>query len=232
MHDSTHINHNNLNNMNNSPNFSWIDRVRIFDELANLEKQYLTELREANIKLFASEAKKLVDNSFDDFILAQEQTYTKDSLKGITDKKVLLAFTDIKTGYRRRMRDWVEAHPVDVTETKIPVEELEKKIPLHERAAFRHSVAALGIGTVSVVGMRILTGTSWVYLAELIVLAAAGHLYQRGKKIDDRRTEVMRRQQEIILRKKVTKAIREDLVRWIDTAEEENRNVLNSFNVE
>jgi hypothetical protein len=218
--------------MNNSSNFSRINRVRIFDELANLEKQYLTELREANIKLFASEAKKLVDNSFDDFILAQEQTYTKDSLKGITDKNVLLAFTDIKTGYRRRMRDWVEAHPVETAETEVSVEELEEKLPLHERAAFRHSVAALGIGTVSVVGLRILTGSSWVYLAELGVLAAAGHLYQRGKKIDEQRTEVMRHQQEVILRKKVAKAIREDLVRWIDTAEEENRNVLKSFNIE
>ena len=53
--------------MNNPSNFSRIDRVRIFDELANLEKQYLTELREANIKLFASEAKKLVDNLYQRF---------------------------------------------------------------------------------------------------------------------------------------------------------------------
>ena len=217
--------------MNMETNIGMLDRIQLFDELKNLKSQYLTTLDETNIQLFVSEAKRIVDNAFDDFILAQEQIYTKDSLRAITDKAQLLSFTDIRTGYRRQMRDWVEAHPIEVQKQDVPVEELESQIPLQDRAAFRRSVSALGIGTVGVIGLRILTGSNWAYWGELAVLAAAGHQYHVGKQKDDQRLAELRQQQIAHYRYKVVNAIQSDLEAWLDAAEQENINVLKTFNI-
>ena len=63
-----------------------IDRVSLKERVRELSKQYLREINDTYITLFANEAKKIVDNTFDDFVIAQETEYTSDSVHAITDK--------------------------------------------------------------------------------------------------------------------------------------------------
>jgi len=72
-------------------NIGKIDRTDIYDKLNKLSDSYLTDISEANISLFANESKKMLDNVFDDFIAAQEQLYTGDSISAISDKKSQVA---------------------------------------------------------------------------------------------------------------------------------------------
>ena len=49
-----------------------IDRVSLKERVRELSKQYLRDINDTYITLFANEAKKIVDNTFDDFVIAQE----------------------------------------------------------------------------------------------------------------------------------------------------------------
>ena len=82
---------------------SRFDRVAVYDQMQKLAERYLSKLDQNAIAIFAKEVKRIVDNSFDSFVISQESYYTGESLFAIKDKKHLLAFTDIKTGYRSQM---------------------------------------------------------------------------------------------------------------------------------
>ena len=83
-------------------NIGAMNRVAIYEQLQKLSKQYLSDIDETSIALFVSEAKKVVDRSFDNYVLSQEEFYTKDPVRSIKDKANLLAFTDIRSGYRQK----------------------------------------------------------------------------------------------------------------------------------
>jgi len=212
-------------------NIGKIDRTDIYDKLNKLSDSYLTDISEANISLFANESKKMLDNVFDDFIAAQEQLYTGDSISAISDKKAKLQFTDVQDGYRRQMQNWVENHPIEVNKQTISIDDLPEDIPLLERESFKRSMSALGIGTVVVVGLRFLTGTKWIYLGELAVMALSRQQYQVGKEIDVNRQKQMQKDWFDAKKRGVINQIKQELDVWLDAAEEENNRVLKTFNL-
>ena len=214
-----------------SLNIGMINRVLIHDKLHELSRLYLTEIDEANIILFANKAKEMVDNTFDDFIISQEQMYLGDSYHAIKDRAILLAFTDVQTGYRGQMQNWIEKNPIEVKEQIISINRLPTDLPIKEREALKRSMSALGIGTIGVVCLRFLTGVSWswISLIELAVMALSAQQYRIGKNIDDRRYEQF--QKTWIEREKINIVNRIDmeLGKWLDAAERENTRILKTF---
>lgn len=208
-----------------------INRILVFDKLQNLSEQYLTELQEAYIAMFAEEAKHLADITLDDFIHLQEQIYTSDSLRGIQDEEMLLAFTDLQTGYRRQMQNWVKKNPIEVKKQTISIDDLPEDIPMVERESFKRSMSTLGIGTLVVVGLRIMTGTKWIWLAELATIAASGKAYASGKVVDDERKKQQRENWVQSGKRSVVGSIKHDLDLWFDAAEKESVRILLSFNI-
>lgn len=217
--------------MNNNLSISRINRVAVYEKLQDLAEKYLTSFSESYINMFANEAKHIADNTLDDFIHALEKMYISDSLRGIKDDDILMAFTDAQTGYRRQMQKWTKANPIEVKKQTISIDNIPDDIPLLEREAFKRSMSALGIGTLVVVGLRFLTGTNWIWLAELATLAASGKAYASGKEIDDMKKKQMQENWIKVRKQKITGSIRHDLDAWFDAAEKENTRILESFNI-
>jgi hypothetical protein len=209
-------------------NIGAMNRVAIYEQLQKLSKQYLSDIDETSIALFVSEAKKVVDRSFDNYVLSQEEFYTKDPVRSIKDKANLLAFTDIRSGYRRQMQDWVEANPIEVKTLKISLDDMPAGISVKDREALRRSLSTFGVGTILVVGLKMLTGMNWLYWAELAVLGLASQQYKVGRDADTQRMQEIRKEH---LVRKIAHCIRHDLDGWLDKAEQENKKVLESFNL-
>lgn len=212
-------------------NTGMINRVLVHDKLHELSKQYLIEIGEANIALFANKAKTLVDNTFDDFIISQEQMYLGESYRAIKDRTILLAFTDVQTGYRRQMQNWIESNPVEVKKQTISINKLPTGLPLKDRESLKRSMSTLGVGTIGVVCLKFLTGISWSWigLVELAVMALSVQQYNVGKRMDDKRYEQF--QKEWIESEKINIVNRIDmeLGKWLDAAEQENTRILKTF---
>ena len=218
--------------MGNDIHIGKINRVAVFDELQNLSEQYLTEVHEEYIDMFVNEAKRIADNALDDFIFSQEEVYTADSLRRIKDQTVLMAFTDVQTGYRSQMRRWVESNPIEVKKQTISMDYMPEDIPMPEREAFKRAMIAFGIGTLVVIGLRIIIGSKWIWLAELATLAVSGTMYFSGKGKDDPNCksaqEVWMKSQKL----RIISNIKQDLDAWFDVAEQENDRILKTFNIE
>lgn len=218
--------------MEHNTNIDKINRIAVYDKLQNLSEKYLTGLQEAYLNIFANEAKRIADNTLDDFIHVQENIYTSDILRGIKDNARLLAFTDVQTGYRRQMQKWVKSNPIEVTKQTISIDNMPGNIPLVNQEAFKRSMTTLGIGTLGVVGLRFVTGTKWTWLAELAAFAASGKAYVSGKEIDDRKRKQLQEKWVRSRKLSIISSIKHDLDSWFDLAEKENRRILKSFNIE
>jgi hypothetical protein len=73
-----------------------------------------------------------------------------------------------------------------------------------------------------------LTGMNWLYWAELAVLGLASQQYKVGRDADTQRMQEIRKEH---LVRKIAHCIRHDLDGWLDKAEQENKKVLESFNL-
>lgn len=211
--------------------FETVNRVAIYDRLQELANDYLKELDESNILLFANQAKAMLDDEFDEFVIAQERIYTEDPIRAIKDKTAMLDFTDIQSGYRRQMQTWVNNHPVVVNSQRISVDDLPNFLPFQKRKAFRRSVSTLGIGTLLVVGLRALTHTDWIYLGELLVLALTGQQYMEGRKADDKTIRELQKKWYDSYKNRIVESIRRDLDGWLERAEQESARILKLYNL-
>lgn len=208
-----------------------IDRVSLKERVIELSNQFLREINNTYITLFANEAKKIVDNTFDDFVIAQEAKYTSETVHAITDKKALLEFTDAQNGYRRQMQDWVNEHPIEVKKQEISIDDLPAEIPFMERESLKRSMSTLGIGTMVVVGLKFLTGTNWLYLGELAILALSAQQYKVGAEADEKQMKLNMAKWIEAKKKSIINLVIRDLDRWLDEAEQENLRVMKSFNM-
>lgn len=208
-----------------------IDRVSLKERVIELSNQFLREINNTYITLFANEAKKIVDNTFDDFVIAQEAKYTSETVHAITDKKALLEFTDAQNGYRRQMQDWVNEHPIEVKKQEISIDDLPAEIPFMERESLKRSMSTLGIGTMVVVGLKFLTGTNWLYLGELAILALSAQQYKVGAEADEKQMKLNMAKWIKAKKKSIINLVIRDLDRWLDEAEQENLRVMKSFNM-
>lgn len=211
-----------------------IDKIRngsgcfdnIYDRFEKLAEQYLCEVDEANVTLFVNEAKRAVDEAFDDFVTMQEQTKIAE-LGG--KREALLAFTDIQTGYRSLMQKWQECNPIEVQKETMNVEQLPESIPFNEREAIKRSVASLGLGSIAVLGLRFLTGSSWLYLGELAVLGLSGQQYIAGQKEDGKMLAKKREMAKKKIKIGLMTAIKNDLEAWLQCAIAESERILQTF---
>lgn len=218
--------------MKNYLNIGKIDREKVFNELQDLAEKYLTRFQEAYINMFANEAKRIADNALDDFIFSQEEFYTSDTVRRIKDDALLLDFTDVQTGYRRQMQKWIQSNPIEVEIQTISMDDIPNDIPFMEREAIKRTMATFGIGTLVVSGLRFITGTNWIWLAELVTLVASGKSYLSGKELDDQKRKQMQETWFESDKLRIIGDIRHNLELWFDSAEKENARILRTFNLE
>jgi hypothetical protein len=181
--------------------------------------------------MFAKEAKRIADNTMDDFIHTHEQIFISDPLRRIKEDAVLMAFTDAQTGYRRQMNEWIKANPIKIKKQTISADNMPDDIPLIERESFKRTMSTLGVGTIVVIGLHIVTGAKWIWLAELATFAASGKAYFSGKKIDEIKRAEMQQKWVESCKKQIVISIKRDLGIWFDNAEKENTRILESFNI-
>lgn len=208
-----------------------IDRVALQDKINGIAKQYLGgALKEEDVALFVNEAKRVVDMVFDDYIIDVTAIYDGDGPMAIKDFDKRLAFTDISAGYRHSMRQWVENHPIKVEKRTISVDELPST-PLLQRKSVRDGLLSLGIGSIAVVGLRVITGSAWAWLAEMVVFAITAKAYNDGRiKESKERLEKMR----VLFnasRNALVGAIMQDINSWLDSAEAYSDELLRKFEV-
>ena len=83
-------------------------------------------------------------------------------------------------------------------------------------------MTTLGIGTLVVVGLRFVTGTNWIWLAELAAFAASGKAYVSGKEIDDRKRKQSQEKWIRSRKQSVIGSIKHELDSWFDNKKYES----------
>ena len=129
------------------------------------------------------------------------------------------------------MQDWVNEHPIEVKKQEISIDDLPAEIPFMERESLKRSMSTLGIGTMVVVGLKFLTGTNWLYLGELAILALSAQQYKVGAEADEKQMKLNMAKWIEAKKKSIINLVIRDLDRWLDEAEQENLRVMKSFNM-
>lgn len=202
-----------------------IDRTAIFEKIKASAQKHLSDIDESRVELFAIDVKNTVEIAFEKFVISQEQCYMEDPLLAIKDTNQLLRFSDVKNGYRRLMQDWVDEHPIEAKRNDVDINSLPMDIPFTERESIRRSMTTFGLGSVAVVGLRFLTGTCWLYLGEIAVLALSHQQYRKGMEVDKVRLAELKEANRL----HIENVIKQGLNNWLDEAEKYNKEVLDSF---
>ena len=202
-----------------------IDRISIFEQIQMSAQKHLSDVDDSHVELFAIDVKNIVEIAFEQFVISQEKCYIEDPLLAIKDTSQLLKFSDVKTGYRRQMQDWVDEHPIEAKRDDVDINSLPMDIPFTERESIRRSMTTFGLGSIAVVGLKFLTGNCWLYLGEIAVLALSHQQYKKGVEVDKiKLAELMEAN-----RLHVENVIKKGLNNWLNEAEKYNKEVLETF---
>lgn len=213
-------------------NICRINRASVHEQLQNLSDQYLSSVKDEYLNMFVCEAKRIAENAIDDFIHEQEEIYLADEIHRIKDNAKLLSFTDAQKGYRRKMQDWSDTNPIEVTEQILSKDDMPEEIPIAERKAIRGAMSRFGIGTLLAAGLRIVTDSGWAWLLELPTAILSGKAYADGMKKDELKLQQMQEQWAEYMRQNIVRDVEKELGSWFDSAERENISILKSFDIE
>ncbi len=204
------------------------DFVRLETEIRKLEKDYLTEITEENVKYFSESTKMIAEMVLENYFLEIDNHYSEGVFK-IKDEEKLSAFIDFATGYRSLMKEWVKDHEIQLKERKI------NKIALPDEPNYNKNKPTViaGVGTVIAVGLYIFTNIWVALLAELLVLGLAYKEKEKQQKADIK-YEVKLRQYEIQIeqeRAKLVNGLINELKEWLEQARVKSDELLCQFNI-
>lgn len=206
-----------------------IERTQVYSQLQELSNSYLTELGEVYLELFVRKAKDVADEVVDDFVSQVVKKYTNESLSSIRDTDMLLAFTDLQSGFRAQMQSWLSENPVEVTYQKVSVDDALLQIPPMERESIRRSLSTLGVGTLGVVGLRFATGSNWLWLLELAVLAATKKSYEKGKNRDEIKLQQRKSEWLECEKSNIVSSVYQNLCNWFDNVEKKCEEIIGTY---
>ena len=198
------------------------DKDLLFQNIRKAADSILRVWSEDSVVRFVEAAKDELDSAFEQFILESYRYFSSPQDGVITDKNLLLRFTDVQNGYSRQMREWKRFNPLSTEEL---FQDKGPSLSIMERVSVKRVCFALGGGTLAIVILRLLFKSGWLWLLELPILYIA---VQEGLKGHRNDTE-----KELAIKKAaLVEHTLQCVAHWLDSAEKKNASLLLSFGIE
>lgn len=151
-----------------------IDRFNIRNGINKIADQiFITEdISKDDINIFMNEVIKFVTNEFDAYVREKEQNLI------FSSEKKREAFNDFTYGYVRKMQEWMEENPVEISSIEVPLEQVVDSIP--NRDAVKKALTIAGVGTIITIGISFFTPALVAIIAEFVALCIAYKVYKRN----------------------------------------------------
>lgn len=151
-----------------------IDRFNIRNGINKIADQiFITEdISKDDINIFMNEVIKFVTNEFDAYVREKEQNLI------FSSEKKREAFNDFTYGYVRKMQEWMEENPVEISSIEVPLEQVVDSMP--NRDAVKKALTIAGVGTIITIGISFFTPALVAIIAEFVALCIAYKVYKRN----------------------------------------------------
>lgn len=208
-----------------------MDLYRLENEVHQKAKEYLEEINEENLKMFAESTKLIAQSVFEEYILEVDRQYTNGVFK-IEDMALLDKFMDFKNGYRSTMKEWIAEKGITLQELKIDPTISCPNLSKEDLAKLPMLIG--GLGTLVAVGIFI-TSNVWVALAaELLCLGIAAAVYEKQKNnlAKDYASRLKKYKMQIQGEKnRLVNGLIKDLKGWLSAAEKYSKDTLSDLGV-
>lgn len=208
-----------------------MDYVRLEKEVRQKAKEYLGEITEENLKLFAESTKFITQSVFEKYYLEVDHLYSDGALK-IKDEELLDQFMDFHDGYRASMKKWMADNEITIREMKVDTSISLPDLPSEDIK--QTSLVIAGTGTLVAVGLFIFTDLWIAVAAELLFLGIATVIYKKKKDKQTEDYEFKIREYEILIQKEKSHLVNgliKDLKTWLYNAEEYSDKVLTKIGI-
>lgn len=151
-----------------------IDRFNIRNGINKIADQiFITEdISKDDINIFMNEVIKFVTNEFDAYVREKEQNLI------FSSEKKREAFNDFTNGYVRKMQEWMEKNPVEVSSIEVPLEQVVDSMP--NRDAVKKALTIAGVGSIITIGIFFFTPALVAIIAEFVALCIAYKVYKNN----------------------------------------------------
>lgn len=197
-----------------------IDRINIRNGIDKIADQiFITEdISKDDINIFMNEVIKFVTNEFDAYVREKEQ-----DLIFLSEKK-REAFNDFTYGYVRKMQEWMEENPVEISSIEVPLEQVVDSMP--NRDAVKKALTMAGVGTIITIGISFFTPALVAIVAEFVALCIAYKVYKRNN--DYNEVNNIRRSLDET-KEKIIEYVIYDINAWLDKADRWSDQLIESY---
>lgn len=152
-----------------------IDRTNIPNGINKIADQvFITEdLTKDDIDIFVNEVIKFVTNEFEAYI-----NYKEEDFISFIPEQNKAAFNDFTNGYVRKMQEWMEKNPVEVSSIEVPLEQVVDSMP--NRDAVKKALTIAGVGSIITIGISFFTPALVAIIAEFVALCIAYKVYKNN----------------------------------------------------
>lgn len=187
-----------------------IDRINIRNGIEKIADQvFITEdISKDDINIFINELIKLVTNEFDAYVREKEQNLI------FSSEKKREAFNDFTNGYVRKMQEWMEENPVEVSSIEVPLEQVVDSMP--NRDAVKKALTIAGVGTIITIGISFFTPALVAIVAEFVTLCIAYKVYKKNNDYNEA-NNIRRSLDET--KEKIIEYVIYDINSWLDKAD-------------
>lgn len=188
-----------------------IDRVHIQEGISNIVDEIflVEEVLDSDIEIFVKEVIRFVEREFDTYVKKNEI----ELIEFIPQAKKK-EFNDFSNGYVRKMRCWMDEHPVNIRKLEIPTEKIVENMP--NQVAVKEALAIAGIGTIVVIGISFFTSALVAIIAEIIALSIAYAVYKKKNNVKEVQKIALNLDE---IKRQMISLVIQDIGRWLDEAE-------------
>lgn len=206
-----------------------MDIVRLETEVRQKAQEYLDDISENNLKVFAESTKYIAQSILENYFLSVDEIYTNGVLK-INDTEIFNKFMDFQDGYRAQMKRWASDNEITIGEMIITP--TLKSPEMVNDSITQKPIAIAGVGTLVAVGLYIFTEIWIAVAAELLTLGIAAYNYKKNIENRKRQDAFSSQKYEIQIEQEKARLVNgliKDLKMWLSNAEQFSNNVLVSF---
>ena len=197
-----------------------IDRTDIHDGINKIANQvFITEdITKDDIDIFVNEIIKFVTNEFEAYVNYREQEF----FSHIPEQNKA-AFKDFTNGYIRKMQEWMDENPVNVSSIEISLEQVVDSMP--NRDAVKKALTIAGVGTIITIGISFFTPALVAIIAEFVALCIAYKVYKNNncREANNIRGSIDETKEKII------KYVIYDINAWLDKADSWSDQLIESY---
>lgn len=213
-------------------NIIMMDVVRLETEVRQKALEYLDDISESNLKVFAESTKNIAQSVLENYFLAVDDIYTNGALK-IENSEIYNKFIDFHDGYRAQMKKWAAENEITIGEMVITP--TLKHPEIEDEDIVKKPIAIAGIGTLVAVGLIIFSKMWIAVAAELLTLGASAYTYKKSKESREKRYAFRVKKFEMQIEQEKARLVNgliKDLKAWLSNAESFSNNVLLNFGIQ